>query len=541
MKTAYSYLRWSTATQGDAGRDSKTRQTNSATEWMSQYGKGEYVLSDVVFKDEGKSGYKGKHLEVDEYGRAKGDLMKFIQAVDNGTIKRDSILLVDDYSRFSRLSPFKSLKLFTDVIDSGIGLVFTGSYEKRVINIQLIEKEGNVLQFIIGELIRSFSESNERGRKITRAHETKVANIKNGLIRRSHLPSHFTFVPNVGEKFIGKYIHNERIKIIKDIVEFYIEGKSLYSIADILNERGLKTFRGNEWNDNSISKMLKDRTLIGEYKGMSNYVPKVIDETVFNKVQSLLIHNAGNRGKRGNFVNMFRGICVCASCGKSMEIANRYKDYKRGIVFETPYRYLRCSNHGSKNKCENRNLMPLGGVVGMEESFFLEFLFKTPTQLINGDNNKELTDLQNSITVKEIKLSNLTKGITNVIKLSQGQEDMTELKVELNTLNVEREKVKTEIENLKLQISTVQESPTAFNDLREIFKPDSLVGHDSIDWVKHGKMFAAIEDMIDSLRDNKIREQIRAVLPTLISKITVDSNKRKYSVFNRVGKLIYES
>lgn len=125
MKTAYSYVRWSTVSQGESGRDSHTRQTKSFAEWMRNFGTAlGYVPSgEKPFIDAGKSAFKGKNIAKDESGRAKGELQRFIQSVEDGKIRRDSILLIDDFSRFSRLEPFKSLKLFTDVIDSGIGLV----------------------------------------------------------------------------------------------------------------------------------------------------------------------------------------------------------------------------------------------------------------------------------------------------------------------------------------------------------------------------------------------------------------------------------
>ncbi len=149
MKTAYSYKRWSSAIQGESTRDSRKRQTDSAAKWMREHGK-DYVLSSDTFTDPGKSGYKGEHIG------AKGELRRFIQLVEQGKIKNDSILLIDSYDRFSRLPPVQSLNLFLDVINSGIGLVFTGSYEKRVINAALIDKEGHILQYIIGEMIRTF-------------------------------------------------------------------------------------------------------------------------------------------------------------------------------------------------------------------------------------------------------------------------------------------------------------------------------------------------------------------------------------------------
>jgi hypothetical protein len=254
VKTAYSYVRWSTVSQGETGRDSQTRQITSAKKWIQEHGKGEYVLSDEVFIDAGKSASKAKHIEIDEHGRAKGELRRFIQLVEAGKIKRGSILLIDDFSRFSRLNPFRAFQLFNTVVDAGIGLVFTGSYEKRVIDEDLLShpETAHVLQFIIGEMIRSHAEAAERGRKIKLAKQSLYANIKNGVVQRNNLPKYFTFVPNPGSKNIGRYIHNDKTSLVKEIAGMFLRGKSLYAIADCFNAKGIKTFKGYQWSGNGV-------------------------------------------------------------------------------------------------------------------------------------------------------------------------------------------------------------------------------------------------------------------------------------------------
>ncbi len=62
-----------------------------------------YVLSSEAFTDANKSALKGKHIAKDENGVAKGELARFIQCVEQGNIANDSILLIDEISRFSRL------------------------------------------------------------------------------------------------------------------------------------------------------------------------------------------------------------------------------------------------------------------------------------------------------------------------------------------------------------------------------------------------------------------------------------------------------
>src|ERR1022692_3045233 len=166
MKIAYSWGRFSTLAQGETGRDSQRRQIATAKELCQNIG---YTLADQSFFDKGKSGYKGEHIAEG------GDLLKFIRLVEDGTISKGVVLCIDSYDRFSRLPPSKALSLFLRVIDAGIKLVFSGSYEQRIIDATSIDKEPNILQFIIGEVIRSYNESNEKSRKVSQALRAKQA------------------------------------------------------------------------------------------------------------------------------------------------------------------------------------------------------------------------------------------------------------------------------------------------------------------------------------------------------------------------------
>ena len=444
--------------------------------------------------------------------------------------------MIDDYSRFSRLTPFKSLKLFTDFIDSGIGLVFTGSYEKRIINQELLNTEGNVLQFIIGEMIRSYMESAERGRKIKAAKQTFFTNIKNGLVQRNNLPKYFTFVPNPGQKSIGKYIHNERTPILKELIGMFLAGKSLYSIAADLNKRGVRTFKGREWSGNGVNKILRNRILCGEYKGIKNYVEPVITEDDFNKIQTILNNNTFNCGKLGKMVHIFRGVCFCSDpkCNSAMSIMSASH---RGQI----YRYLRC-NSLSRGKlgCKNRSSIPLPD---MEAEFFYNYLFRNPAELMSGEDSKELKGLRNSIAVNQIKLNKISAEITRLATVNE-KLNIDELTTQLAKLKEEREAVKAELDRLNLAASSVQNTPSAFKDLKKlvqttkhVFKADK----DGVPIFERDETDTEIEKIFDVLKDNKTREQIRVMLPSMIGKITVDTNKGQFYVYNRMGKLVYES
>lgn len=529
MKTAYSYIRWSTVSQGDSGRDSRQRQTSSAERWIAEHGNGEYTLSKEVFIDAGKSSHSGKHIEIDEYGRARGQLMRFIQLVEESTIEKDSVLLIDSFDRFSRLLPTKSLTLFMQVIDSGVGLVFTGSHEKRVINSELLNKEGYVLQFIIGEMIRSHSESAEKSRKVKSAKQEKKDRMRKGeIVAHNNIPKYFTF-----DKGTGQYIHNDNTSIVRDLVNGLLSGKSLYAMAGNLNAKKVKTFRrGFQWSGNSIRVILKNRTLIGEYLGNKGFVPAIINEDVFEKVQSILLQNVSSRGKRGDFVNIFRGLCFCADCGKSMSLSVHSYDYKRKKPYNSTYRYLRCSVTGKHVECKNRKVIRLPD---METAFFYEFLVKTPPEFLADGSNAESLELDKAISSAALNVNRISSNITKVIAALEGVSS-EELKTKLVQLGKERNIAKAELDKLNLTRNKITNTPSNRVWMVRISR-NAWDGKEE----EHTIYTDTLTSIHKSLKNNEEREQIRIKLPTLISKLTVDTNKGQFFVYNHMGKRIFES
>jgi Recombinase/Recombinase zinc beta ribbon domain/Resolvase, N terminal domain len=542
VKTAYSYIRWSTLSQGGNDRDSKTRQQQSARKWIEDYGKREYLLSDEVFLDAGKSGFKGKHLAVDEYGQAKGELRRFIQLVEQGKIKAGSILLVDDYSRFSRLAPSKSISLFMSVIDANIGLVFTGSFEKRVINTDLIDREPYILQFIVGEISRSYAESAERSRKIKEAKRTLFTNIKNGVCQRNALPPYFTFVPNAGSKSIGHYEHNKNTPIVKELASMFLQGKSLYEIAGIMNGRKIKTFKGKDWSGNGISRILANPILKGEHHGVKNFAPPIVDDETWQKIQNRLSKNVF-RGQKGDVINIFRGMCFCHECGHTMNVMANYNPKDR----TQQYRYLRCAMTSQKNSsCSNRGVIRLNE---MEQELFFDCLMKDPAALLDNNEREEIRELNKHITNTEAKLNKITNDIKAATELI-GAVTVDELKVKLSKLENERKTVTGQLDALNFQRSLIQDATHNYFDLRKLFVPsekkhktheEALNDKESMDELRD--RLQAIEHVIDALSDEFVREGVRVMLPSLINKITVDTRNggSRFFVYNRTGKLIYTS
>lgn len=109
----------------------------------------------------------------------------------------------------------------------------------------------------------------------------------------------------MGKKVYKKQfaIDEEKAPIVQEIFEKYANGSTMADIIRYLNEKGIKTSRGNEFNKNSIRKILLNRKYIGIYsydnKEIKDGIPRIIDDDLFIKVGEKLKDNkqAPSKGK----------------------------------------------------------------------------------------------------------------------------------------------------------------------------------------------------------------------------------------------------
>lgn len=135
-------------------------------------------------------------------------------------------------------------------------------------------------------------------------------------------------------------IDEEEARFVKDLFEKYASGK--YSTSTLTkyanttdylprynktSRRGsFKANTGREkntatvrWSKSVITKMLHNRRYIGErvYKDMITKVPAIIDEELFNKVQSFFKINPNKIEKTKKYIHLLAKKMVCGQCGSS--------------------------------------------------------------------------------------------------------------------------------------------------------------------------------------------------------------------------------
>lgn len=166
-----------------------------------------------------------------------------------------------------------------------------------------------------------------------------------------------------GKKTKKWIINNDEAKIVKEIFELCLNGKTYATIANIMNEKypkvvsGYKIDKSNNvrkevfrnWKDSSICVMLNNKRYIGihEHRKSSKEketveirgkIPPIISEETFYECQDNIKKNARNYYRNKNY--LFMQKLVCPKCGRIMACngARRKQD--------KDYLYYKCKDCG---------------------------------------------------------------------------------------------------------------------------------------------------------------------------------------------------
>lgn len=381
---AFSYIRFSTPEQ--AKGDSYRRQRDAAVRYCVEHGLELATAKEYTFLDKGKTAYIPKHLD-DE-----GQLRRFLDLVENGTIAHGSYLLVESLDRLSREKVNTALPRFMDLLNRGIRVV-------TLADGRLYTDDFNELDLIISivHMSRAHNESAIKGARITAAWENKR------ILARAEKKPLGKACPYWLELVDGRYqVIAERVRTIRLIFDLAIQGYGQSVIPRMLNEQGLPVFGSRNrnlsgaWGNSSVAKLLNNRALLGEYQPthtvsgkrvndgepITGFFPVVIEESVFYQAQAVRaerrVHKTGKQAAR---FNVFQGIFKCATCGDAMHLVNKGRPPKGST-------YLQCHS-ARKGVCNNGYIRADG-----TENVLLEVLAKLDSlslvQASEGQTIKEL-------------------------------------------------------------------------------------------------------------------------------------------------------
>lgn len=125
-----------------------------------------------------------------------------------------------------------------------------------------------------------------------------------------------------------------------DILEFFEKHQSKAATLGYLNIK-----YGMRMTMESLTRLLTDTLLYGEYKGVADYVEPYITKERFDRIQDILKRNARTPSTPGR-IFLFSGLIKCPYCGNNL--AGNYS--KSGGRYEV-YSY-RCNTHRVMKVCD---------------------------------------------------------------------------------------------------------------------------------------------------------------------------------------------
>lgn len=119
---AYSYVRWSSAEQSKG--DSLRRQLAKFQDYCNRKG---LTPAEDSFTDRGRSGYRKEHLS------ATGELRRFLNLVQDGTIEPGSTLVIENLDRLGRQDVDDAYDVFRSMLRAGTGALAVRSIWSRCV------------------------------------------------------------------------------------------------------------------------------------------------------------------------------------------------------------------------------------------------------------------------------------------------------------------------------------------------------------------------------------------------------------------------
>ena len=349
-------------------------------------------------------------------------------------------------------------------------------------------------------------------------------------------------VPNIVygyDKTIGDYfnlsINEEEAKVIRQMYKLYTkEGYGCAKIANMFNERGIKTKRNNNWSQNSVCRILTNELYTGKIingkeevadfltgqrkeKDESEWLVtirpelRIIDDETFDKAQDILKgrHNSFKlTHERQSNKYLFSTLIKCKDCGWSFRRSVR--QYKNTYV-----RWV-CSGHNGRgaDSCPNAVTVDEEELIQVLQEYFQTVLGKKKKVI-----NYVIKEFQRVYKAKDENIEYERELNTQLNKLKKSREkymDMyTDDLISREELNEKIGGMRKEIDKLENELKMVSYNLTKGEQLEAILT----------------STFKEMEDITD------VHEMTNVQLKRLIKKIEVDKDGNVDIYLRLIGDL----
>lgn len=358
---AIGYARWSSLEQS---RGSTLERQIQEIERFSA-SNGWELIGQIT--DEGTSAYTGANIHT-------GNLARLIQDIEHGQISRDTIIVVEQLDRLSRLPPSQVVSWIQRV--TSLGVTIATANDGQLINSRMIDVNPMQFMSIVFNSFRAFQESKHKSERLASSWRIKREKLEAG--DRTPLTSVCPAWLEL-DKAAGQYVPiPERVAVVREIFSRTVAGNGKRAIANDLNDRGIETWgrgasKAKGWHASYVQKILENPAVLGEFRPhtkargelrrrqvgdpIQGYFPAVVSEREWQQVRGRKAVGRGNDGQRGAVSNLLSGLCRCDLCGSKMHFQLKTPEGHRNrggnAVLQRRASYLSCGNRQRKMGCTN--------------------------------------------------------------------------------------------------------------------------------------------------------------------------------------------
>ncbi|WP_054994913.1 recombinase family protein [Pseudomonas ficuserectae] len=473
MPTAYAYVRFSTAQQGHAGRDSETRQTAPLEAFQKAFDLS--IEPQNIVYDRGRSAFDGSNV-------VKGNLKELIEKLQDG-----DFLVVESIDRLTRQRVLVGVDMIQKLLMRGIKLYTTIDTKLYEVSDPSRDLETLLLISVIAKRANEESQTKSIRRK-SAYKKAKDAAAESGKVFNKLSPPFGIRYDEAQQKFVEEPDEADDIrKIFKLLKDFGVD-ETCRRINQISTRR--------KWTNKAVFILIKNKMPLGTLAVFSrlkkdgkekriferfieNYYPQIVSGFDFyfalKSIQERKRDRVAGRYTLNNF-NIFKKVVFCQVCGSSMICTKTNVRSKTG---NGGYTYLTCKDRIETGNCPAKRIRfeyAFGGLLELNEmtklmksnisgqeknAYGTASLFQTLANYKEVDHRDrlEISEKIKAHSIAENQLSNLTTSLNYdekipavlVKKLSALEDEIETLKKEIAILN------ETHDEHTALNASTIAE------------------------------------------------------------------------------------
>lgn len=464
----YLYQRFSS--QAQEGNSSLYRQGEAQREWLSNHPGCEVVeLEGKPLIDAGVSAFSGKHL-------SSGSLGRLVAAIESKVVPKGSIILVEHFSRISRMAITETEKLLDKIWDHDISIVT--ARDQSIYSPKMRDDLTTRMRLIL-EIDKAHSDSKWRSEKV-----------KSSWLRRENNAKENKIPPKMRMPF---WLNregglNEFADVVRDIFKLHAQG-----LGQVLIERSLRKKYGEikplmNINPTKIIRIIQNPKCIGLVYNEKLYEAVVKDE---------VFYNAQRICKERLFTSVrpdrkwpLHGLVKCGHCGSGMSIQQSADSLP----------LLRCSRkqRSGGESCDAPTTFPY--IVAYHFfSVYVEplILAKISDVKRSSTSHEQKAELKYKLKERQEKLADLKDHYKNSEKVSVTIFSlMEELDAEINDIVNQLAEVQAEIER-NLNLAAIS------NEIVELSYSDPLQYNLELNRIGN-KIFLKNKELSFSLEENKV-------------------------------------